>query len=108
MDLERAYRQLRADPLAYPLLVVQHEGQIFIYICPSFGCRSSGAAQQRVSQAVCHILKQSGHVVLAYVDALVQFKDLKRRLKRAVTSLNKPVVTLALKYLMKNPAAQHK
>ena len=67
-DLERAYRQLRCDPLDYPLLGVCHRGSYFTDICPSFGCRGSGAAQQRVSEAVCHVMAQRGHPVLAYVD----------------------------------------
>ena len=67
-DLERAYRQLRSDPLDYPLMGVQHNGQYFTDICPSFGCRGSGAAQQRVSEAVCYLMSNQGHPVLAYVD----------------------------------------
>lgn len=67
-DLERAYRQLRIDPLAYPLLGVHHGGAYYIDICPSFGCRVSGSSQQRVSQALCHLLRQRGHTILAYVD----------------------------------------
>ena len=47
--LERAYRQLRVDPLDYPL---RHKGTIYLDICPSFGCHSSGSSQQRVSNAV--------------------------------------------------------
>ena len=37
-------------------------------VCPSFGCRGSGAAQQRVSMAVCHLMSARNHSVLAYVD----------------------------------------
>ena len=67
-DLSRAYRQLRVDPLDYPLLGIQHEGSIFVDICPSFGCRASGSAQQRVSNSVVHMMGNKGHDVLAYVD----------------------------------------
>lgn len=67
-DLVRAYRQLRIDPLAYPLLGIQHRGSFFIDICPSFGCRVSGASQQRVSEAVAHIMRTKGHKILVYVD----------------------------------------
>ena len=38
-DLSRAYRQLRIDPLDYPLLGIKHNGSYFVDICPSFGCR---------------------------------------------------------------------
>ena len=67
-DLSRAYRQLRVDPLDYPLLAIQHKGSIFVDICPSFGCRASGSAQQRVSNSVVHLMGKQGHDVLAYVD----------------------------------------
>ena len=67
-DLERAYRQLRVDPLDYPLLAISHKGATCIDICPSFGCRTSSSAQQRVSNAVTYLMEQMGHTTLAYVD----------------------------------------
>ena len=67
-DLERAYRQLRSDPLDYPLMGIFHKGEHFIDICPSFGCRGSSAAQQRVSTAVCHLMSLQGFYTLAYID----------------------------------------
>ena len=67
-DLERAYRQLRSDPLDYPLMGISHRGSTYIDVCPSFGCRGSAAAQQRVARAVCHLMEKSGHQCLAYVD----------------------------------------
>ena len=67
-DLQRAYRQLRVDPLDYPLLGLSHDNLIYTDICPSFGCRASGASQQRVSNAIVHIMGGKGHHLLAYVD----------------------------------------
>ena len=67
-DLSRAYRQLRIDPLDYSLLAIKHRNQVFVDICPSFGCRASGSAQQRLSEAVVHLMAQEGHTILAYVD----------------------------------------
>ena len=67
-DLERAYRQLRCDPLDYPLMGVAFDGLYYTDICPSFGCRGSSLSQQRVSNAVCHLLAREGHSALAYVD----------------------------------------
>ena len=54
-NLEQAYRQLRSDPLDYPLMGISHKGRYYTDICPSFGCRGSSAAQQRVSTTVCHL-----------------------------------------------------
>ena len=67
-DLERAYRQLRSDPLDYPLMGITHKGLTYIDVCPSFGCRGSAAAQQRVAKAVCYLMHEMGHCCLAYVD----------------------------------------
>ena len=67
-DLSRAYRQLRVDPLDYPLLCIKHDGAYYVDICPSFGCRASGQAQQRVSNAVFHLMSRENFNVLAYVD----------------------------------------
>ena len=67
-DLERAYRQLRSDPLDYPLMCIKHKDGYFIDVCPSFGCRGSSAAQQRVSRAVCYLMQNKGFEILAYID----------------------------------------
>ena len=67
-DLQRAYRQMRLDPLDYPLFGIRHENKVYLDICPSFGCRFSGGAQQRLSNAVTYLMGQNGHKVLAYVD----------------------------------------
>ena len=67
-DLERAYRQMRIDPLDYPLLAVRHQGRTYLDVCPSFGCRCSGGAQQRVSNSVVHLMTMAGYKTTAYVD----------------------------------------
>ena len=67
-DLERAYRQLRSDPLDYPLMGISHGGKHYVEICPSFVSRGSSAAQQRVSAAICALMAAKGYHTLAYVD----------------------------------------
>lgn len=67
-DLQRAYRQLRVDPLDTPLLGLQVEKGIFLDLCPAFGCRSSSAACQRTSNAVVYLMRKQGFVVYAYLD----------------------------------------
>ena len=47
---------------------IHHKGATFIDVCPSFGCRGSAAAQQRVARAVCHLMKKANFECLAYVD----------------------------------------
>lgn len=55
-DLSRAYRQLRIDPLDCPLLAIKVNDGYYVDLCPSFGCRSSSAACQRVSNALSYIM----------------------------------------------------
>ena len=74
-DLARAYRQMRLDPLAYPLMGIKHRSQTYIDICPAFGCRISGCSQQRISNALCHLMALEGFSVLAYVDDFCGVED---------------------------------
>ena len=67
-DLARAYRQLRIDPLDTPLLGLKHGDQYYIDICPPFGCRLSGTACQRMSNAVVYLLAKRDVWSLAYLD----------------------------------------
>ena len=67
-DLARGYRQLRVDPLDWPLLSFQHEAQCFMDICPPFGLRSSAMAMQRVSEALVFLHGRRGYVSRAYID----------------------------------------
>lgn len=67
-DLARTYRQFRIDPLDTPLLGITFQGSTYLDLCPSFDCRTSSAACQRVSNAFAFILAKEGHSVLAYLD----------------------------------------
>lgn len=67
-DLARAYRQFRIDPLDTPLLGISFDSAVYLDLCPSFGCRTSSAVCQRVSNALAFILAKQGHTILAYLD----------------------------------------
>lgn len=67
-DLQRAYRQLRVDPLDTPLLGLKVNQGVFVDLCPSFGCRSSSAACQRTSNAIVYLMRKAGHTTYAYLD----------------------------------------
>ena len=68
MDLARGYRQLRIDPVDWPLLGFTHGGEWFMDICPPFGLRTSALFMQRTSEAICHIHRQHGYVSRPYLD----------------------------------------
>lgn len=67
-DLRRAYRQLRADPLDAPLLGMKVGNDIYIDLCPPFGCRSSAAICQKLANALVYIMNKKGYYLLAYLD----------------------------------------
>lgn len=67
-DLARAYRQLRIDPIDTPFLGICFNGQYYLDLCPPFGCKSSSAACQRVSNALSYLMASDGHFILSYLD----------------------------------------
>lgn len=67
-DLQRAYRQLRVDPLDTPFLGMKVQGGTYIDLCPSFGCRSSSAACQHTSNALAYLMRKKGFITYAYLD----------------------------------------
>ena len=96
-DLERAYRQLRCDPLDYPLMGITHAGAYFTDICPSFGCRGSSMSQQRVSDAVCYLMSTQGFQSLAYVDDFCGIQQSKSQAAAAYQAFSSLTDTLGLK-----------
>lgn len=74
-DLARAYRQLRVDPIDTPLLGFGVDSSTYIDLCPSFGCRSSSGACQRVSAAVSYIMARKGFQILAFLDDFAGCED---------------------------------
>ena len=70
-DISRAYRQLRADPLAVPLFGITYEDQFYVDIALPFGCRSSGASCVRMTSALLWILQKAGYHGCVYVDDFI-------------------------------------
>ena len=67
-DLARGYRQLRVDPLDWPLLGFMHEGSIYLDICPPFGLKSAAMCMQRTSEAICFVHGKHGFTSRPYLD----------------------------------------
>lgn len=84
-DLARAYRQLRVDPIDTPLLGFGIDSDIYVDLCPSFGCRSSSGACQRLSAAVVFMMKRKGFSILAFLD---DFAGCEESLERATLAYN--------------------
>ena len=71
MDLRRAFRQIRIDPLDWPLTCICWEGAYYIDISVAFGVRHGAAFAQRLSQAVCDILGEEHIISIPYIDDFI-------------------------------------
>ncbi len=68
LDLARAYRQLRSDPLDWPLLGIKWNNDLYFDTAIPFGIRWGAMACSRTTQAVCYIHAQDNHSSLCYID----------------------------------------
>lgn len=68
LDLERAYRQLRSDPLDWPLLGLCWDSNLYFDVAIPFGIRWGAMACSRTTEAICHIHTSQGHSSLCYID----------------------------------------
>ena len=60
IDIARAYRNFKSDPLDWPLLCVQWKGSHFIDVSMPFGARASSCHMQRVADFIMCILRSEG------------------------------------------------
>ena len=68
-DLSRAYRQLRSDPLDWPLLGIHWDEEDYVDVSVPFGLRHGASACQRTTEAVARVVKEeSGAIVHPYID----------------------------------------
>jgi hypothetical protein len=88
LDLARAYRQWRADPLDWPLLGIVWGKSYYIDTAIAFGLRHGASFAQRVSGAVCDILESEQHTALSYID---DFAGAQESLSTATTAYNRAI-----------------
>ena len=85
--MSRAYRQLRADPLAQPLFGILIDGRWYVDVALPFSCRTSGAACIHVTGAVAWLMRPQGFHALVYVDDFVGCKASLMRARQAFDCL---------------------
>ena len=69
IDLSRAYRQLRSDPLDWPLLGITWGGEWFVDVAIPFGLRHGASACQRVTETVIEMVQYDVQArARAYID----------------------------------------
>lgn len=96
-NLARAYRQLRVDPVDTPLLGFQVGCNTYVDLCPSFGCRSSSSACQRVSTAVVYLMSLKNFKVLAFLDDFAGCESSKEKAEQAYSEFLSLTEALGLK-----------
>ena len=68
LDLSRGYRQLRLDPLDWPLMCILHDDQFYLDLCPPFGLRTAAMMMECTTMAVCYIHSLHGYISKPYID----------------------------------------
>ena len=71
VDLERAFRNLKVDPLYYPLLGLCWRNDTFIDISVPFGFKFGAAACQMCTDLVMFTLRKRGSWLINYLDDYV-------------------------------------
>ena len=95
-DLSRGYRQLRIDPIDWPLLGFTYDDKYYMDICPPFGLRSAAMMMQRTSKAVSFIQGKLGYIVYPYIDDFGGGEIDKIKAEAALSSLQNTLVDLGL------------
>ena len=86
-DLARGYRQLRVDPMDWPLLGLRYNGMYYVDICPPFGLRTSSLFMQRTSEAITYIHGTLGYRSRPYLDDFGGAERTKEEAERALNTL---------------------
>lgn len=71
IDISRAYKNFRSDPLDWPLLCAYWEGHYYCDVTMPFGSRASSYHMQCVANAITDVLGQRGIVARMYLDDLI-------------------------------------
>ncbi|MCP4257467.1 MAG: hypothetical protein GY774_08055, partial [Planctomycetes bacterium] len=79
LDIRRAYRQLRSDPLDMPLLCFQWNGKTYVDSAVPFGLRHGARNMQAVSKAFTNILAAEEITSLAYIDDVIGIASTKEK-----------------------------
>ena len=71
MDVSRAYKNFRSDPLDWPLQCSRWKGEYFLEVAMPFGARCSSMHMQRVANALVKIIRDRGVNCQMYLDDII-------------------------------------
>ncbi|MCP3887296.1 MAG: hypothetical protein GY702_00265, partial [Desulfobulbaceae bacterium] len=91
IDYRRGYRQMRGDPVDWPLTCFKWKNRYYLDLAIAFGLTHGARDMQAISTAFTNILAAEGINALAYIDDIVGFNATKegasRDLNRAIQLL---------------------
>ena len=71
IDISRAFRNLRVDPLEYDVLGLQWKGKSYIDISIPMGMKTGSALCQRTTDVIRHIMQSKNVRVFNYIDDVI-------------------------------------
>ena len=70
-DMDRAFRQLRADPRSVPLLGFKWRGRFYFDLVMVMGCRIAPYVCQRTTDMIAYVYRMMQYFILNYVDDFI-------------------------------------
>ena len=71
VDLQRAYRNLRVDPLDYPALGLKWDEKIYVDVALAFGFKGGASFCQLCTDAVTYLMSTQNYWVMSYLDDII-------------------------------------
>lgn len=71
VDISRAYRNFRLEPLDWPLTCIHHEDKYYIDIAMPFGSRLSSVYMQNMARFIQRALLRKGLLTIIYLDDIL-------------------------------------
>ena len=71
IDLSRAFRQLKVDPLDYPLLCLEWQGHFYVDKSYAFGHRTGAMGCSRLSDFLRYVHEKAGFYTMSYIEHLL-------------------------------------
>ena len=71
VDLQRAYRNLRVDPLDYPALGLTWDGKIYVDVALAFGFKGGASFCQFCTDAITYLMNSQNYWVMSYLDDII-------------------------------------
>ena len=71
IEVSRAFRNLRVDPLDYNVLGLQWKGKSYIDISIPMSMKTGSALCQRTTDVICHIMQSENVRMFIYIDDVI-------------------------------------